>query len=111
MMEYGLYFLSRLFENTMIVSILFWIFFWDSERGNPVRRHLIPKVYRPFAWLGLNAEWTMFTPDPPKRDVWPMAALTMSDGTEHHWEPRPYHRMSVFDKVKYKKILKFYLQV
>lgn len=51
--------------NLFIIVILFWFFFWDCERHNAIRRYFTPKVYRPFAWIGLNVEWTMFTPDPP----------------------------------------------
>jgi hypothetical protein len=110
-MEQILYLLLEVATNTLIVAMLFWFIFWDCEKTNPVRRYLIPRIYRPFAWLGLNVEWTMFTPDPPRQDIWPMVVFTMSDGSKNHWVPRPYLNLSVLEKIKYKKILKYYFQV
>ncbi|MBB1336002.1 hypothetical protein H5154_21705 [Pseudoalteromonas sp. SR44-5] len=97
--------------NLFIIVILFWFFFWDCERHNAIRRYFIPKVYRPFAWIGLNVEWTMFTPDPPMRDMWPMVVFTHEDGSKSNWEPIPYNELKIWEKLKYKKVLKFYFQV
>ncbi|AXV83790.1 hypothetical protein [Ralstonia solanacearum] len=111
MIDHALSTLSSIFANAMIVAMLFWIFFWDAERTNPVRRYLVPKISRPFIWLGLNAEWTMFTPDPPKRDVWPMAVMTQVDGSTRYWEPRRYEALSILEKLRHKKTLKLYFRV
>ncbi|WP_299611675.1 hypothetical protein [uncultured Tateyamaria sp.] len=103
--------LGYIAANVMILCLLFWFLFWDCERQNAIRRYIIPKVYQPFGYIGLNAEWVMFTPDPPLFDMWPMAELSLKDGRIVYWEPRPFQEMSIPEKIWWKKHLKFYLQV
>lgn len=103
--------LYRLFVSSLIVVSLFWMVFWDCNRRNPFHRHFITKIKRPFLWLGLTGKWRMFSPDPPRHDVWPVAVLTMADDSVLSWEPKPYAAMSVLEKLRFKKLLKFYYQV
>ncbi|MBB6584895.1 hypothetical protein AB6Q13_14595 [Ralstonia solanacearum] len=111
MIDHALSILHSIFANAMTVAMLFWIFFWDTEQTNPIRRYVVPKIRRPFVWLGLNAEWTMFTPDPPKRDTWPMAVMTQVNGSTRYWEPRRYEDLGVLEKLRHKKTLKLYFCV
>ncbi len=103
--------LHTAFANIMIALTLFWMIFWDSEASSPFGRHFIPKIRRPFVWLGLTGKWRMFSPNPPRQDVWPMAVLTMADGSVLYWEPKPYADTSILEKIRFKKVLKFYQQV
>ena len=103
--------LIQIFTNIFIVSFLFWMIFWDKEAIHPVRRHWIPRVQLPFVWLGLNATWKMFAPNPPLRTIWPLARLTMRNGDVISWEPASYECLSPWRKVKYKKFHKYYFEV
>jgi hypothetical protein len=103
--------LERTLANMMIVAMLFWMLFWDSEASNPIRRYWIPKIQKVFIWLGLNAEWRMFSPDPPRRDIWPMAKLTIDNCNVVHWEPTPYGELTVLQKIRFKKLHKYYHEV
>jgi hypothetical protein len=97
--------------NLFIVAMLFWMVMWDAEPQNPIRRYLVPRIQRPFIWLGLNAEWRMFAYDPPMRDSWPMAVLTLHDGQLHTWEPTPFAELGFWRKQGYKKLHKYFYSV
>jgi hypothetical protein len=97
--------------NVFIVSTLFWMIFWDSDVRNPIRTHWIPKIQRVFMWLGLDAQWRMFSPDPPQRTIWPMAKLTMKNNDVISWEPSPYAKNTVLQNLRYKKFNKYFHEV
>lgn len=101
----------RVATDLFIAVTLFWMFFWDAEPANPIRRHIIPRLQPYFVWLGLNANWTMFSPDPPQRTIWPKIALTTASGDTVEWEPTPPARLSVADRIRFKKFYKFYHDV
>ncbi len=103
--------LVRLLTDGFIVSLLLWMIFWDSEPHNPIRKHWIPKVQWLFVWLGLNAEWKMFSPDPPRIAIWPMAKLTMENRDVVYWEPTPFDKLTALEKVKFKKSHKYFQRV
>lgn len=97
--------------NAFIAVTLFWMIFSDAEIANPVRRHFIPKLTPIFIWLGLHATWTMFSPDPPMATMWPKVRMTTVDGDTVEWEPTPPARLSVIEKIRYKKFYKYYVDV
>lgn len=103
--------LVRALTDGFILVTLFWMIFWDSEPCNPIRRYWIPKVQPFFIWLGLNAEWRMFSPDPPKRAIWPRVRLTMRGGDFVDWETAPWAEIGILDKLCFKKYHKFYHEV
>jgi hypothetical protein len=110
-MSYYIHMLAMLATNAMIVVMLFWILFWDTEPSNAIRRYWIPRIQAPFIWLGLNAEWRMFAFDPPRRDLWPMVTMTLANGSVMNWEPSPFAELSVRQKRRFKKLHKYYYTV
>ena len=103
--------LGRLAADVFIVVSLLWMWFFDGEKHNPITKYLIPRLQRPFVWLGLNSNWTMFAPDPPARTIWPAARLTMRNGDVVHWEPVDFEGMSAWNKFRLKKYHKFFHEV
>lgn len=97
--------------NGAIVLMLLWMLFWDTEPGNPIRRYWIPAVQRPFLWLGLNAEWRMFAFNPPRHDLWPLVVMTLADGQVLQWQPADLGRLTVAQKLRFKKLHKYYFTV
>ncbi|MEO0736251.1 MAG: hypothetical protein AAFZ35_05535 [Cyanobacteria bacterium J06649_12] len=95
--------LMRVFINLFILSMLFWMIFWDMEPANPIRKYWIPKIQWVFIWLGLNSQWQMFAPDPPRRTIWPLAKITLKNMEIVYWEPKPYAQMGGFEKIRLKK--------
>ncbi|MFY0591926.1 hypothetical protein [Roseivirga sp.] len=91
--------------------MVFWMIFWDSERSNPIRKYFIPRIQHWFIWLGLTAEWKMFSPDPPLRNIWPLVKFTFSNDEFAIWEPESISKMSVINKIRYKKFHKVYFEV
>jgi len=101
----------RALIDAFIAVMLFWMLFWDAETTNPIRRYFIPKLQPVFVWLGLTANWTMFSPDPPTRTIWPKVRMTTVDGDTVDWEPTPPARMGVADRIRFKKFYKLYHEV
>ncbi|RFM26432.1 hypothetical protein [Deminuibacter soli] len=97
--------------NLFIVLMLFWMIFWDRELSHPVRKWWIPKVLPYFFWLGLCHEWKMFSPDPYKQNWWPKIKLTLADGNFFIWEPTPSEQLNAWEKLRYKKYHKLYLEI
>jgi hypothetical protein len=101
----------RILINGFIGISLFWMFFWDSEPVNPIKKYWIPKIQFVYIWLGLTAEWKMFSPDPPLRNLWPRVKITLANNEVITWESTPTSDMNVIDKLRYKKFHKFYFEV
>jgi hypothetical protein len=105
-------FAIRTAETIFIVAFLLWMLFSDVSGRNYIRRFVVDRwLRRPFVWLGLNGGWRMFSPDPPKRAIWPQARLTMRDGSETIWEPEAFDTMPVGQKIAQKKFHTYYHQV
>jgi hypothetical protein len=101
----------RYITDVFIVFLLFWMTFWDSHPINPIKKFWIPKLQPFFVWLGLHANWAMFSPDPPSRTIWPKVKMTMKNGDVVDWEPAPIETMRLIDKIRLKKFHKFYHEV
>ena len=100
--------LLNLMINVFIISMLFWMIFWDLEQSNPIKKYWIPKVQKLFFWWGLHAQWQMFAPDPPRRTIWPMAKITLKNMETIYWEPKPYDKMNGFEKMRLKKFHNYF---
>lgn len=103
--------LLKILINSFIFLMLFWMVFWDKEKNNPIRKYWIPKVKSIFIYLGLTAQWKMFSPNPPSRNIWPNAKIHLNNGEFVLWEPTKIQDMNILDKLKYKKFHKFYFEV
>jgi len=102
---------SRYVVDVFILGMLFWIIFWDAEPRNPIKKFWIPTIQPAFVWLGLHANWAMFSPDPPNRTIWPMVRMVMKNHDIVNWEPAPIETMAIWEKIRFKKFHKFYHEV
>ena len=103
--------LTRIITNIFILVMLFWMVFWDSELNNPVKKYWMPKMKPVFLWLGLTAEWKMFSPDPFLYNSWPILKIFLQDGGFFLWEPTQGTQLNFIQKIRYKKSHKFYHEV
>jgi len=97
--------------NLFIGLMLFWMLFWDSEPNNPIKKHWIPFIKPAFLYLGLTAEWKMFSPDPFLYNSWPYLKIYLDNGEFLAWEPKKGNELTAIEKIKYKKSHKFYHEV
>jgi len=101
----------RILINLLIIAMLFWMIFFDSEPNNPIKKYWMPKVQSIFVWFGLSHEWRMFSPDPFRQTMWPKVKMILANDDFFVWEPTFTKELSVLEKVKYKKFHKFYHDV
>jgi hypothetical protein len=97
--------------NAFIIIMLFWMIFWDSEKQNPIKKWFVPIIQGPMIWLGLSHDWKMFSPNPTFYNIWPMIKMYKSEDDFIVWEQGDTSKMSILEKIKYKKYLKFYFDV
>lgn len=66
--------------NVFIVFLLLVFFLWDLPQDAFARRLLRP-FSTPIAYVGLDHEWAMFAPSPPRYNYVPEFELHYADGT------------------------------
>ncbi len=103
--------LSKIASNAFIVLMLFWMICWDKEADNPIKKYGAAYLKPLFLWLGLTAEWKMFSPNPPLYNHWPNIKIYLKNGEFMVWEPTRGTSLNFIEKIRFKKHLKVYHEV
>jgi hypothetical protein len=97
--------------NSFIILFIYWMLYWDMEPGHPIKKYWIPKIKPVFLWLGLTAEWKMFSPNPFLYNSWPIMKIFLENGEFVLWEPTEGSNLNFIQKIRFKKSQKFYHEV
>lgn len=71
---------SSIAVNAFIIVLLLVFFFWDLPE-NAVSRRIVRRFSGVIQYCGLDHDWSMFAPSPPKGNVVPEFELVYADGT------------------------------
>lgn len=94
--------------NVFIIFMLFWMWFWNLPDTNPIKNWLIPKIKKPFEFVGLRHGWGMFSPNPSRRNINLLVKFIMQDDSIILWRPRPNESLNTLKKIRNKKFTKFF---